>query len=243
MSNLFRKKSIATVVSALLTSLVTIEANAGNFGEVKQLSQEAFTALAKDLASVTALRALAPGASFNLLGIDVGVETGVTSVDNKAAWQKAGGGSTTVYTPRLTIHRGFSGGFDIGASVGLSSGGGGKTIGLIGRYQMLDAGTFTPSATLRLTGNRDFGNDNISVKTFGADVIVAKPLVVITPYLGAGTVRTDSSAPNTTLSSVTVTRSRLFVGFDTALPFATLSAEAEKSGGATTVSTKLGFKF
>jgi hypothetical protein len=237
------KRTIKKSAVLFTTLLLSGAASAGDFNDVKQLSQDAFRALAKDLASVTALRALAPGASFNLLGIDVGVETGITSVDNKAAWQKAGGGSTTVYTPRVTIHRGFTGGFDIGASVGLSGSGGGRTIGLIGRYQMLDAGTFTPSATLRLTGNRDFGDSNVSVKTFGADVVVAKPLVVITPYVGAGTIRTDTSAPNTTLSSVSVTRSRLFVGFDTALPFATLSAEAEKSGGATTVSTKLGFKF
>ncbi len=237
------KRTIKKSAALLTTLLLSGATFAGDFNDVKQLSQDAFRALAKDLASVTALRALAPGASFNLLGIDVGVETGITSVDDKAAWQKAGGGSTTVYTPRVTIHRGFTGGFDIGASVGLSGSGGGRTIGLIGRYQMLDAGTFTPSATLRLTGNRDFGDSNVSVKTFGADLVVAKPLVIITPYLGAGTIRTDTSAPNTTLSSVSVTRSRLFVGFDTALPFATLSAEAEKSGGATTVSTKLGFKF
>jgi hypothetical protein len=238
-----RKKIGASLVALLLTSALSATASAGDFADVKQLSQDAFRALAKDLASVTALRALAPGASFNLLGVDVGLETGITQVDNKDAWKKSGGGSTTVYTPRVTVQRGFSGGFDIGASVGVASGGGARTVGGIVRYQFIDAGTITPSATLRLTGNRDLGADNVKVRTFGADLVVAKPLVIITPYVGAGTVRTDTSAPNTALAGVSVTNSRLFVGFDTKLPFASLSAEAEKSGGATTVSTKLGFKF
>jgi hypothetical protein len=234
---------VKTICASLAMMLVSTATAAGDFGDVKQLSQDAFRALAKDLASVTALRALAPGASLNVLGVDIGVETGITQVDNTDAWKKAGGGSTTVYTPRVTVQRGFAGGFDIGASVGLASGGGARTVGGIVRYQVIDAGVITPSATLRLTGNRDLGADNVKVRTFGADFVIAKPLVIITPYIGAGTVRTDTSAPKTALADVSVTNSRLFVGFDTKLPFATLSAEAEKSGGATTVSTKLGFKF
>ena len=233
-------KTIALIICAALFSS---SATANDFSDIKQLSQEAFLRLAKDLASVTALRALSPGVTLNLLGFDIGVEVGVTKVDDAASWRKAGGGATDVVTPRVTIHKGLAAGFDIGASIGAAGGSGLSTIGGILRYQIVEPATLTPGVTLRLTGNREYGNSALSVRSLGADVVVAKPLVVITPYVGVGAVRTETSASGSVLASASVNRSRLFVGFDTQLMFATVSAEAEKSGGATSVSSKIGFRF
>ncbi len=235
-----RMKKITLAIGIALFSCV---ATANDFKDVKQLTQDAFLRLAKDLASVTALRALSPGVTLNLLGFDIGVEVGVTKVDDTAAWKKAGGGATDVVTPRLTVHKGLAAGFDIGASIGTAGGSGLSTIGAIMRYQLVEPATITPGVTLRLTGNREFGNSALSVRSLGADVVVAKPLVVITPYVGVGAVRTETSASGSNLASASVNRSRLFVGFDTQLAFATFSAEAEKSGGATSVSSKIGFRF
>ncbi len=218
-------------------------AQAGDFDNVKQLSQDAFLRLSKDLASVTALRALSPGVALNFFGVDVGAELGVTKIENGADWQAAGGGSTSVVTPRVTIHKGLGGGFDIGASLGQAAGTGLSTFGLIGRYQAIEPTLVLPGLGFRLSGDRTFGSNSVDVRSIGLDAIVAKPLVVITPYVGVGTVRTDTKAPGTTLADASVSRSRLFVGFDSSLGFATLSAEAEKSGGATTVSGKIGFRF
>ena len=235
-----RMKKITLAIGIALFSCV---ATANDFKDVKQLTQDAFLRLAKDLASVTALRALSPGVTLNLLGFDIGLEVGVTKVDDATAWRKAGGGATDVVTPRLTIHKGLAAGFDIGASIGTAGGSGLSTIGAIMRYQLVEPATITPGVTLRLTGNREFGNSALSVRSLGADVVVAKPLVVITPYVGVGAVRTETSASGSNLASASVNRSRLFVGFDTQLAFATFSAEAEKSGGATSVSSKIGFRF
>ena len=181
--------------------------------------------------------------TLNLLGIDIGVEVGVTKVDNTDVWKKAGGGATDVITPRLTIHKGLTAGFDIGASIGAAGGTGTQTIGAIARYQFIEPGLITPGATIRLTANRDIGANKVSVRSLGADFVIAKPLVIVTPYVGIGALRTDTSAPNTLLSSVTVNRTRTFVGFDARLAFATVSAEAEKIGDTTTISSKLGFRF
>ena len=232
-----------TIASIICAALFSSGAAANDFSDIKQLSQDAFLRLAKDLASVTALRALSPGVTLNLLGFDIGVEVGVTKVDDAASWRKAGGGATDVVTPRVTIHKGLAAGFDIGASIGTAGGSGLSTIGGILRYQIVEPATLTPGVTLRLTGNREYGNSALSVRSLGADVVVAKPLVVITPYVGVGAVRTETSASGSVLASASVNRSRLFVGFDTQLMFATVSAEAEKSGGATSVSSKIGFRF
>lgn len=240
----FIHRTTSTPVLALMTTLaLSTGAHAADFNGIRQLSQDAFQQLSKDLASVTALRALSPGVTLNLLGFDIGVEVGVSKVDNSDIWKKAGGGSTDVITPRLTVHKGLAAGFDIGASVGAAGGTGTQTIGGVLRYQLLAPGIVTPSATLRLTGNREVGSSNIQVRSLGADFVIAKPLVVITPYVGIGTVRTETRAPGTVLSQVSVNRMRTFVGFDTRLAFATISAEAEKIGTVTTVSSKLGFRF
>lgn len=237
MSFKMRKLALASLL------LFATGAHAGDFDNLRQLSQDAFRALAKDLASVTALRALSPGVTLNLLGADIGVEVGVTRVDDGDVWKRAGGGSTQVVTPRLTVHKGLAAGFDIGASIGTSGGAGLSTIGGILRYQFVEPTTLLPGLTGRLTGNREYGSSSVSVRNVGVDLILAKPLFVVTPYVGAGTVNSETKAGGSTLSSVSTNRSRLFVGFDSRLAFATISAEAEKSGGATTVSSKIGFRF
>jgi hypothetical protein len=245
MSNFFRSTphSALSITAALVAISMAPVAAASDFNTVRQLSQDAFRQLSKDLASVTALRALSPGVTLNLLGFDVGVELGATKVDNTDIWKKAGGGSTQVLTPRVTVHKGLAAGFDIGASVGATGGTGTQTIGGMLRYQLVSPGIVTPGATIRLSGNREVGSSNVTVRSVGADFVIAKPLVVITPYVGIGTVRTETRAVNTSLAAETISRTRTFVGFDTRLAFATVSAEAEKIGSATTVSTKLGFRF
>ena len=231
-------------VSGLATTvLYTTSAMAGGFGDVRQLSQDAFLRLSKDLASVTALRALSPGVTLNLLGVDVGLEVGVTNVDSGDAWKKAGGGSARVITPRLTLQKGLIAGLDVGASIGVAGGAGTQMIGGIARYQLIDPGAITPGVTLRLTANRELGSSSVSFRSLGADLVIAKPLVIVTPYVGVGTLRTSTSAPGTSLAGVTVNRTRTFVGFDARLAFATVSAEAEKIGDTTTVSSKIGFRF
>jgi len=233
----------STIALALFGGGISERVLASDFGDVRQLSQDAFLRLSKDLASVTALRALAPGVTLNLLGVDVGVEVGITNIDSADAWKKAGGGSTKVITPRVSIHKGLTAGFDIGASVGVAGGAGTQMLGGILRYQIFEPGFVTPGATIRLTANKEMGSSNVVFRSYGADLVIAKPLTIITPYLGAGAIRTTTGAPGTALAGVTVNRTRTLVGFDARLAFATVSAEAEKIGDATTVSSKIGFRF
>lgn len=192
---------------------------------------------------MTALRALSPGVTLNLLGFDVGAELSVTAVDNGDAWKSAGGGSTQVVMPRVSIHKGLIAGLDVGLSAGAPIGGGTATLGGILRYQLMEPSVIAPGVTMRLSASRGIGNASIEVKSLGADLVVAKPLLLITPYAGVGTVRTQTRAPNTSLVDVTTNSTRTFFGFDSRLAFATLSAEAERIGRSTTVSSKIGFRF
>ncbi|MBL8519348.1 MAG: hypothetical protein JNK75_01635 [Betaproteobacteria bacterium] len=231
-----------TLIALLCATTVSL-AHAGGFDDVRRLSQDAFRELAKDIASVTALRALSPGVSLNLLGFDVGVEASVTRVGNGDVWKRAGGGTTEVFSPRLTIHKGLAAGVDIGASIGTVGSTGLTTAGALVRYQVVEPTLVLPGLAARVTANREFGQDQVTARSIGADLIAAKPLPVLTPYIGVGTVRSESSANGSSLASVSVNRTRTFVGFDAKLAFATFTAEAEKSGETTTVSSKIGFRF
>jgi len=236
-------RSITALIGLFCGAITPLAVSAGDFAGVRQLSQDAFLRLSKDLASVNALRALSPGVTLNLLGVDLGVEVGVTSVEGSDAWKKAGGGSTQVVTPRISLHKGLAAGFDVGASIGIAGGTGTQMIGGIVRYQLAEPGIVLPGATLRLTANREFGSSTVTVRSYGTDFVIAKPLLLVTPYVGVGAIRTNVAAPGTALAGVTVNRTRTFVGFDTRLAFATISAEAEKIGGTTTISSKIGFRF
>ena len=232
------------LVMGLFCSAITPPAvSAGDFGGIRQLSQEAFLSLSKDLASVNALRALSPGVALNVLGLDLGLEVGVTNVNQTDVWKRAGGGSTQVITPRISLHKGLAAGFDIGASIGIAGGTGTQMVGSIVRFQLAEPGVVLPGATLRLTANREFASSTVTVRSYGADFVIAKPFVLVTPYVGVGAIRTNTKAPGTGLTGETVNSTRTFVGFDTRLAFATVSAEAEKIGDTTTVSSKIGFRF
>jgi hypothetical protein len=226
-----------------LAVVCSTTANASGFDDVKRLSQDAFRELAKDIASVTALRALSPGVSLNLLGFDLGIEGSVTRIGNSDVWKRAGGGTTEVFSPRVTIHKGFAAGIDIGASLGTVGSTGLTTAGALVRYQMIEPTLALPGLAARVTASREFGQDQVTARSVGADLIAAKPLPVLTPYIGVGAVRSESAATGSTLASVTVNRTRTFVGFDAKLAFATFTAEAEKSGDTTTISSKIGFRF
>jgi hypothetical protein len=228
---------------ALLAFACVMPARAGGFDDVKKLSQDAFRELAKDIASVTALRALSPGVSLNLLGFDLGLEASVTRIGNGDVWKRAGGGTTEVFSPRVTIHKGFAAGIDVGASLGTVGTTGLTTAGALVRYQVIEPTLVLPGLAARVTASREFGQDQVTARSVGADLIAAKPLPVFTPYIGVGAVRSESAATGSSLASVSVNRTRTFVGFDAKLAFATFTAEAEKSGDTTTVSSKIGFRF
>lgn len=217
--------------------------HAGDFDGVRQLSQDAFLRLSKDVASLTALPALSPGTTLDLLGVDIGIEAGVGKAQNESEWRRAGGGSTNVVSPRVTIHKGLLAGFDVGASLGLAGNTGMQTVGGILRYRLVESGALSPGVTLRLTGGREYGGSALTMRSLGADLTIAKPLVLITPYVGAGTVRTQVAAPGTALAGVTVNRTRTFLGFDARLALASLAVEVERIGEVTTMSGKIGFRF
>ena len=76
-----------------------------------------------------------------------------------------------------------------------------------------------------------------------AQALEKKKLTFVTPYVGAGAVRTQSKASVANLQEETISKSRVFIGVNANFLLANIAFEAEKLGDNTSLSAKLGFRF
>ena len=234
----------AVVGAALFLALGSINVQAGSLDNLTMLSQDQFTKLSKDLGAVAAYRGVTPGNSLGLTGFDVGVELTQSKIENSDILKRAGGGDTsTLFVPKLHIHKGLPAGFDIGAFVSRISGVDASLLGAELRYQVVEDGLTTPSIAVRLSGSKVTGVSQVNLSTAAVDAMVSKKLTFITPYAGVGSVRVTSSPKVGALRDVTSTESRVFVGVNANFLLTNFALEAEKLGGVSSVSAKIGFRF
>jgi hypothetical protein len=145
--------------------------------------------------------------------------------------------------PKLHVYKGLPGGFDIGAFVARASAVDATLIGADLRYALVQDSLAAPAVALRLSGTKATGLGDVSLSTAAIDAMVSKQFTAITPYAGAGVVRVMSKARNAALSDESFDQGRIFGGINLNLLTANLAFEAEKMGGATSLSAKLGLRF
>ena len=73
--------------------------------------------------------------------------------------------------------------------------------------------------------------------------MLSKKLTLITPYIGAGSVRVTSRADIAGLREENFNKSRVFIGMNVNFLLANIALEAEKMGDNTSLSAKAGFRF
>lgn len=234
------KKSIA----AALAAASALGAHAGDFPTIRGIAQDEFRGLSKDLGAAFSYKGVAPAAPLGTLGIDVGVEVTRTSIEHESAFSRAGaGGVSDVIVPKLHVHKGLPGGWDVGAFVGGASEVSATLFGADLRYALLDDGIATPAVAVRLSGTRATGLGDLKVSTGTLDLMASKKFTVLTPYVGAGVVRTWSSVSDSPLRDERVNQSRYFGGLAFTLLAVNLAFEAERAGDNTSLSAKLGLRF
>lgn len=251
LKNLHRTKLIGAGIAAgrvatlaALAMLTSVNASASGLDNLSTLSQDQFTKLSKDLGAAAAYRGVTPGNSLGITGFDIGIELTESKIENSSSLKRAGGGDTsTLFIPKLHIHKGLPAGFDIGAFVSRISGVNASLIGAEVRYQIIEDGLTTPSVALRLSGSKATGISQVNLSTVAVDAMISKKLAFITPYAGIGSVRIASAPKIGLLHDVTATDSRVFVGVNMNFLTTNLALEAEKLGGVSSVSGKIGFRF
>ena len=73
--------------------------------------------------------------------------------------------------------------------------------------------------------------------------MVSKVFVALTPYVGGGVARVQAKPGGTALAEETFNKGRVFGGLNVNLVGANFALEAEKMGGNTSLSAKVGWRF
>jgi hypothetical protein len=224
--------------------LGAVVAHAGDFTSLGALGQGEFHDLAKDLGAAMSYKGITPATPLGVVGFDVGVEVTDTKLEHSAAFERAGAGNPSHLTiPKLHIYKGLFGGLDIGAFVAGASQVSATLFGADLRYALLDDTLAAPAVALRLSGTKATGLGDLSLATAALDLMVSKKFALVTPFLGAGTVRVQAKARGTPLAQERFNTSRVFGGVNVNLLAANLAFEVEKMGGNTTLGAKIGFRF
>jgi hypothetical protein len=219
-------------------------AHAADFSAIGSLTQDEFRRLSQDLGAAISYKGVTPATPLGLIGFDVGIEVTDTKLESSDLFSRAGAGShSSLVIPKVHVYVGLPARFDIGAFVGGASQVGASVFGADLRYALLDDGIATPAVALRLSGTKAAGLGELSISTIGFDAMVSKKFTLLTPYLGAGSVRVQSRANNTGLDEVTFNKGRVFGGLNVNMIGVNLALEAEKMGGNTSLSAKLGLRF
>ena len=189
-------------------------------------------------------KGVTPATPLGVLGFDIGVEVTDTSLESADAFSRAGAGSLShLVIPKLHGYIGLFGGLDIGAFIAGASQVNATLFGADLRYAIVDDGLTTPAVALRLSGSKTRGLGDLSVSTVAFDVMASKKFTALTPYVGAGMVRVQSKASNARLEEERFNQGRVFGGLNVNLVAVNLALEAEKMGGNTSLSAKVGFRF
>lgn len=238
------KRALASLVILLAVNGPVLAAT--NIDQINQLIQQEFRLLSEDLTAAASYKGVIPARPLGITGFDLGLEVSATKVGHKDAWERATSGSvpSTVYVPKLHLHKGLPLGIDIGAfysSVPDSN------IALWGaelRYAIFEGGMATPALGLRGTYSKLTGVKELDFHTTGLELLVSKGFAVFTPYAGIGQVWTTSEPVGVSnVSKEEFSLGKYFVGGNVNLGLVNFAVEADKTGGAASYSAKLGFRF
>jgi len=219
---------------------------AASFNTLDALTQGQFKELSENVAAAAQYKGVTPTEPLGIIGFDVGLSVSYTGIENDKLFDLASKGDFDVpglVLPRLTIHKGLPFGIDVGGSLTGAPGTDIKIVGAEVRYALMEGGVATPAIGIRASGSMIQGVDELDMTNIGLDISASKGLTIVTPYIGAGVLRTTST-PNDAqnLKEETLSQTKLFAGLNINLGF-NFTLEADKTGDYTSLSAKAGFRF
>jgi hypothetical protein len=215
---------------------------ADDLDNVGALTQAEFANLSKDFTAAASYKGVSPAEPLGVTGFDIGVELTSTKMKHGDVWEKAGADASTLYMPKVHVHKGLPFNIDVGASLAVVPGSDIKIGGAEIKYALIEGGTATPAVSVRGAVTRLFGIDQIDADTRSLELTVSKGFLNMTPYGGVGKVW-GTLTPNVgNLTKETPSATKLFAGLNFSLGFGNLAAEIDKTGDNKSVSVKMGFR-
>ena len=215
---------------------------ADDLENLRNLSQVEFGKLSRDLTAATSYKGISPAEPLGIIGFDVGVEVSATKMENSDLWRKAGADDSTLYLPRVHVHKGLPFGIDVGASLAAAPGSDIKLGGAEIKYAFVSGNVAIPAIAVRAAATRLFGVDQLDLNTRSLELTVSKGFLNVTPYAGIGKVWGTLTPKVAGLRKETPDANKVFAGVNLNLGLANLAAEVDRTGGNQTVSVKLGFR-
>lgn len=233
-------------IAAVLLIFASPAWAAKNLDRIDQLSQGEFRDLTGDLGAAVSYKAVIPVAALGVAGFDLGAEMTVTRIEHKGEWDRAssGSGPSTLYIPKVHIHKGLPAGFDVGAFYSSVTDTNINIWGAEIRYALVRGSTTVPAVGLRGTYSKITGVDQLDLDTKSVEIGVSKGFTVITPYAGIGRVWTEARPVGvSTLGPESHADTKIYGGASFNLLLGNLAVEADKTGNITSYSVKVGVRF
>ena len=238
------KNNLSLKITAALLLTVNLPAFADtNFDRLQTLSQTEFGLLAKDFTAAGSYKAVAPGAPLGITGFDLGVEVSATQLANANVWKKAGADISSVYLPKIHLHKGLPFNIDIGASLAATPNSDIKLVGFEARYAILAGSIATPSLSVRAATTRLSGVTQLDLNTQSLELTASKGFLLFTPYIGVGRVWGSVTPHVLSLNKVSTTANKVFAGINANFGLINWLAEVDHTGDNDTVSVKVGFRW
>jgi hypothetical protein len=231
-------------ICAAVVAAVSLPAFAGtDFTKVQILSQSEFAGLAKDFTAAASYKSVSPAEPLGVVGIDVGVEVSATELQHADVWAKAGYEHTSVYMPKVHVHKGLPFNIDVAASLTAVPGSDIKLVGAELKYAIVGGGVATPAVAIRGAATRLYGVSQLDLETKSVELLVSKGFLMLTPYAGVGKVWGTLTPNVSNLKQESPTATKVFAGLNVNFGLANFAAEVDRTGDNQSVSAKLGFRF
>jgi hypothetical protein len=97
------------------------------------------------------------------------------------------------------------------------------------QYGIFDGGPLSPALSVRATGTRSIaGDEEYALEQYGVELLASKGFTVLTPYLGAGIVRSEGRFPRSGDLAVETTQEIVFAGVVLNLLVPKIAVEVER---------------
>ena len=228
-------KRILTLL--LLVTLFSAPALAGKYDvDLTNLTPSNFNDLVKEAGTVIAYRGVAPAEPQGIFpGFDIGIEASFVKIDNTLWEEVLESNDVPSYlpVPRVHVRKGLPLGFDLGASYAMVPSSNIKVIGGELQYAIMDGSAALPALALRGHYSTLLGVDDLDLETYGADAVLSKGFLFLTPYVGVGVLRSDGeytgNEPSLQNLDESETTQRVFGGVQIAMALLRITLDAEYS--------------
>jgi hypothetical protein len=226
-------------------------ASAADFTALGTIGQANFRLLSEDFGSALSYKPVTPAEPLGITGFDIGVEATTTDISKSGTVLKtATGGAldvTRIIIPKLHVAKGLPFGIDVAAVISSVPSTNIKLVGGELRYAIIKGGLALPAVAIRAAMTSMTGVDELSFKTRSLDLSISKGFLMFTPYAGVGQVWVTStpqgSASAAGLVEESFTQSKAFVGVNMNLGLTNFALEGDTTGGASSASLKIGFRW